>query len=204
MSNRNNSVSVHPLRRQIAIGDFVTFQHGDRWLCGTAYGADAGALDIITAEIPNPEVHPLLFGAREHVMNWRVPRIDAVRLVREDQQGARFARARSLAVAFMLRQEPESADMLAAAEIVEALGPVDEGANEPAPAERKPVAGWEKSGGVSCLAAGSLRAKVALENWVIVTECDGGLALTDTAAQLAAEDALFAIADAINALRGGR
>lgn len=74
----------------------------------------------------------------------------------------------------------------------------------PAPAERKPVAGWEKSGGVSCLAAGSLRAKVALENWVIVTECDGGLALTDTAAQLAAEDALFAIADAINALRGGR
>jgi len=79
---------------------------------------------------------------------------------------------------------------------------LEEKAAELAPAERKPVAGWEKSGGVSCLAAGSLRAKVALENWVIVAECDGGLASTDADAQLAAEDALWGIADAINALRG--
>lgn len=74
-------------------------------------------------------------------------------------------------------------------------------------AERKPVAGWEKRSEKWWTLRTPLGEAWAFADGMWTHNADSeGLqsAASLEAAQLAAEDALFAVADAINALRGGR
>lgn len=75
------------------------------------------------------------------------------------------------------------------------------------PEPRRPVAGWVDFGNRRRLTTPWV-AMVALPDgrWYAVDDPDerGGREASQESAQLAAEDALFAIADAINALRGGQ
>jgi len=93
---------------------------------------------------------------------------------------------------------------------------------EPPTAERKPVAGWEighvpgysARRAAPILRRGPICVRAGEASWEMIAESDEDdvesiqitrwPAANTLAAQLAAEDALFAIADAINALRGGR
>lgn len=84
---------------------------------------------------------------------------------------------------------------------------LEEKAAESVPAERKPVAGWEKRSAKWWTLRTPLGEAWAFADgaWTYdanIKELQSAASLE--AAQLAAEDALFAIADAINALRGGR
>lgn len=72
-------------------------------------------------------------------------------------------------------------------------------------ATRRPVDGWANDGGVMVLDVAGIHIRAAVGDWTTyfddVNRFGRGVGDTTTA-QLAAEDALFAIADAINALRG--